>query len=449
MSTTALVWLRDDLRLGDNPALSAAISSADRVAILYVLDDVSPEVRPIGAASRWWLHHSLTRLSEDIAALGGSLILRRGAARDVLPAVVADVGATSVHWNRRYGSAREIDVELKRSLPDAHSYSGSLLHDPWSVTTGAGTPFKVFTPFWKSIVAGPAPRQPFAAPASLNGVSAPSDDLAEWGLLPTIPWATEFKSEWTPGEPGAHERLRRFLEHGLPMYHRRDEPGTPSTSGLSPHLRFGEISPYQVWQAVEDVVTPDTRANANRFLSEIGWREFSYHQLFFNTDIHRRNLRAEFDQFPWAAPNPDHLTAWKKGTTGVSLVDAGMRELWRIGTMHNRVRMVTASFLIKNLGIDWRIGEAWFWNTLVDADEASNPASWQWVAGSGYDAAPYFRVFNPELQAAKFDPDAVYRSRWIAEFNTPLYPEPIVSLAESRARALADYATMRGERPPH
>lgn len=449
MSTTALVWLRDDLRLGDNPALSAAISSADRVAILYVLDDVSPEVRPIGAASRWWLHHSLTRLSEDIAALGGSLILRRGAARDVLPAVVADVGATSVHWNRRYGSAREIDVELKRSLPDAHSYSGSLLHNPWSVTTGAGTPFKVFTPFWKSIVAGPAPRQPIAAPASLNGVSAPSDDLASWGLLPTIPWATEFESEWTPGEPGAHERLRRFLEHGLSMYHRRDEPGTPSTSGLSPHLRFGEISPYQVWHTIEDVVTPETRANANRFLSEIGWREFSYHQLFFNTDIHRRNLRAEFDQFPWAAPNPAHLTAWKKGTTGVSLVDAGMRELWRIGTMHNRVRMVTASFLIKNLGIDWRIGEAWFWNTLVDADEASNPASWQWVAGSGYDAAPYFRVFNPELQAAKFDPDAVYRSRWIAEFNTPLYPEPIVSLAESRARALADYATMRGERPPH
>jgi deoxyribodipyrimidine photo-lyase len=217
---------------------------------------------------------------------------------------------------------------------------------------------------------------------------------------------------------------------------------------LSPHFRFGEISPYQVWHAVEPLVTPETRANASRFLSEVGWREFSYHQLFHNTDIHRRNLRAEFDQFPWEKPNAAHLSAWKKGTTGIELVDAGMRELWKVGTMHNRVRMVAASFLIKNLGIDWRIGEAWFWNTLVDADEASNPASWQWVAGSGYDAAPYFRVFNPELQAAKFDPDSVYRARWIEEYNTPLYPEPVVSLSETRARALADYSTMRGERPP-
>jgi deoxyribodipyrimidine photo-lyase len=267
-------------------------------------------------------------------------------------------------------------------------------------------------------------------------------------LLPGRPWGSEFPQQWTPGETGARERLERFLANGLALYHRRDEPGIESTSGLSPHLRFGEISPYQVWHAVESVVTPETRANASRFLSEIGWREFSYHQLFHNTDIHRRNLRAEFDEFPWEKPNPEHLSAWKKGTTGVELVDAGMRELWKIGTMHNRVRMVAASFLIKNLGIDWRIGEAWFWNTLVDADEASNPASWQWVAGSGYDAAPYFRVFNPELQAAKFDPDSVYRARWIDEYNTPLYPEPIVSLSETRARALADYSTMRGERPP-
>jgi deoxyribodipyrimidine photo-lyase len=448
VSTTALVWLRDDLRLADNPALTAALAAADRVAILYVLDDESPEIRPIGAASRWWLHHSLARLGNDIAALGGHLILRRGAARDVLPAVVTETGATSVHWNRRYGSAREIDVDLKKSLPDAHSYTGSLLHDPWTVTTGAGTPFKVFTPFWKSILAGPAPRHAHPAPTALPGVVVPSDNLDSWNLPPTIPWATEFDTEWTPGETGAHERLNRFLADGLAMYHRRDEPGVESTSGLSPHLRFGEISPYQVWHAVEAVVTPETRANASRFLSEIGWREFSYHQLFFNTDIHVRNLRADFDDFPWSKPNPAHLSAWKKGLTGVSLVDAGMRELWRIGTMHNRVRMVTASFLIKNLGIDWRIGEAWFWNTLVDADEASNPASWQWVAGSGYDAAPYFRVFNPELQAAKFDPDSVYRTRWVDELNTPLYPAPIVSLSESRARALADYATMRGERPP-
>ena len=445
--STSLVWLRDDLRLADNPALSAAVSTGDRIAVLYVLDDESPEIRPIGAASRWWLHQSLHHLQQDLAALGGSLILRRGAARDVLPAVVAEVGATSVHWNRRYGSARAIDTELKVSLPDAHSYTGSLLHDPWSVTTGAGTPFKVFTPFWKSILAGPEPRQPLVAPASIAGVEAASDSLDSWNLLPERSWANDFPDQWTPGEKGAHERLERFLATGLALYHRRDEPGIESTSGLSPHFRFGEISPYQVWHAVESVVTPETRANASRFLSEVGWREFSYHQLFHNTDIHRRNLRTEFDEFPWEKPNAAHLSAWKKGTTGIELVDAGMRELWKIGTMHNRVRMVAASFLIKNLGIDWRIGEAWFWNTLVDADEASNPASWQWVAGSGYDAAPYFRVFNPELQAAKFDPDSVYRARWIEEYNTPLYPEPIVSLSETRARALADYSTMRGERP--
>jgi deoxyribodipyrimidine photo-lyase len=446
--TVSLVWLRDDLRVADNPALAAALGSSDRTAILYVLDDESPEVRPLGAASRWWLHHSLTDLQRTIAGLGGTLILRRGAARDVVPAVVREVGATSVHWNRRYGSAREIDVELKQALPDAHSHTGSLLHDPWRVTTGSGTPFKVFTPFWKSILAGPEPRLPFPAPTSITGVAATSDDLGSWGLLPTRSWADEFATVWTPGESGAENRLARFLDTGLGIYHRRDEPGIESTSGLSPHLRFGEISPYQVWHAVQRAANPATRANASRFLSEIGWREFSYHQLFHNTDLHRRNLRADFDHFPWQQPNAAHLGAWKKGVTGISLVDAGMRELWRIGTMHNRVRMVTASFLIKNLGIDWRIGEAWFWNTLVDADEASNPASWQWVAGSGYDAAPYFRVFNPELQAAKFDPDGAYRTRWIDEFNTPLYPEPIVSLAESRARALADYATMRGERPP-
>lgn len=446
--TTSLVWLRDDLRIADNPALSAALASADRVAILYVLDDESPEIRPLGAASRWWLHHSLRSLSRTISGLGGHLILRRGAARDVVPAVVAEVGATSVHWSRRFGASRHIDADLKATLPNAHSHNGTLLHEPWSVVTGSGTPFKVFTPFWKSILATHEPREPLAAPSAIPGVEVASDSLESWDLLPTIPWDIEFAQAWKPGEKGGHERLEAFIEKGLALYHRRDEPGIDATSRLSPHLRFGEISPFQVWHAVEKAARPETRANANRFLSEIGWREFSYHQLFHNTDIHERNLRPEFDGFPWTAPDPKILGAWKKGTTGISLVDAGMRELWRTGTMHNRVRMVAASFLIKNIGIDWRIGEQWFWDTLVDADEASNPASWQWVAGSGYDAAPYFRVFNPELQAAKFDPDADYRLRWVPEFGTPLYPDPIISLSDSRARALADYTTMRGERQP-
>lgn len=443
--TTALVWLRDDLRIADNPALTAALESAEHVAIVYVLDDESPEVRPLGAATRWWLHHSLTSLADSLERLGGRLILRRGAARDVIPALVAEVGATSVHWSRRFGAARAIDSDLKKVLPDAHSYNGTLLHEPWSHQTGGGTPFKVFTPFWKAYLAGEPPRAPLPTPTAIPGVDAPSDDLDSWGLLPTIPWDTQFHDTWRPGEPGANARLTNFIAHGLALYHRRDEPGVDATSRLSPHLRFGEISPYQVWHAVTAATTPETGANARRYLSEIGWREFSYHQLFHNTDIHERNLRAEFDGFPWTEPEARILDAWKKGTTGISLVDAGMRELWSIGTMHNRVRMVAASFLIKNLGIDWRIGEAWFWDTLVDADEASNPASWQWVAGSGYDAAPYFRVFNPELQAAKFDPDAAYRMKWIPEFGTPDYPEPVVSLSDSRARALADYAIMRGD----
>jgi deoxyribodipyrimidine photo-lyase len=443
--TTSLVWLRDDLRVADNPALSAALASADHVAILYVLDEESPEARPLGGASRWWLHHSLRSLSRTIADLGGHLILRRGAARTVVPAVVSEVGASSVHWSRRFGATRAIDADLKSTLPDAHSHNGTLLHEPWSHQTGGGTPFKVFTPFWKAYRAGEPPRHPLPAPTSIPGVTAPSDSLESWDLLPAIPWDQEFPSVWKPGEAGAHDRLDRFVANGLPLYHRRDEPGVEATSGLSPHLRFGEISPYQVWHAVESAATTDTHANATRFLSEIGWREFSYHQLFHNTDMHERNLRSEFDGFPWTPPDPAILDAWKKGTTGISLVDAGMRELWRTGTMHNRVRMVAASFLIKNLGIDWRIGEQWFWDTLVDADEASNAASWQWVAGSGYDAAPYFRVFNPELQAAKFDTDATYRMKWIPEFGTPMYPEPVVSLSDSRARALADYAIMRGD----
>jgi deoxyribodipyrimidine photo-lyase len=333
-------------------------------------------------------------------------------------------------------------------LPDAHSHNGTLLHEPWSLQTGGGTPFKVFTPFWKAHRAGEPPRDPFPAPDAIPGVEAPSDSLESWALLPAIPWDRDFPNVWSPGEAGAQARLDRFVEHGLAKYHRRDEPGVESTSGLSPHLRFGEISPYQVWHAIEAATTAENHANATRFLSEIGWREFSYHQLFHNTDIHERNLLSEFDGFPWSPPDPAILGAWRKGTTGISLVDAGMRELWGTGIMHNRVRMVAASFLIKNLGIDWRIGEEWFWDTLVDADEASNPASWQWVAGSGYDAAPYFRVFNPELQAAKFDPDATYRLRWVPEFGTPVYPDPIISLGDSRARALADYTTMRGERQP-
>jgi deoxyribodipyrimidine photo-lyase len=442
------VWLRDDLRITDNPALTAALASADSVAIVYVLDEVSSEARPLGRASKWWLHQSLTALASDIAKLGGHLILRSGSARDVIPALVSELGATSVHWSKRFGATRNIDADLKSSLPNAQSHHGSLLHEPWSLVSGAGTPFKVFTPFWKTYLANNVPRSPFPAPKAIPGVAAPSESLESWNLEPEIPWDAGLRESWTPGETGAHARLNDFLKRGLALYHRRDEPAVPATSRLSPHLRFGEISPYQIWHAVEAVTDAAARKNAAKFLSEVGWREFSFHQLFHNPDISTRNLRSDFDSFPWQPPNPQLLRAWRRGETGVSLVDAGMRELWATGTMHNRVRMVTASFLIKNLGIDWRIGEEWFWDTLVDADEASNPASWQWVAGSGYDAAPYFRVFNSELQAAKFDTDAEYRLEWVPEFGTPDYPDPIVDLAESRNRALAAYSAMKDELQP-
>jgi deoxyribodipyrimidine photo-lyase len=446
--SVSLVWLRDDLRIADNPALTAALASADSVAVVYVLDEVSSEARPLGRASKWWLHQSLTSLAADISKLGGHLILRSGSARDVIPSLVSELGATSVHWAKRFGATRNIDADLKSSLPNAQSHHGSLLHEPWSLVSGAGTPFKVFTPFWKTYLANNVPRSPFPAPKAIPGVAAPSESLESWNLEPEIPWDAGLNESWTPGETGANARLNDFLKRGLALYHRRDEPAVPATSRLSPHLRFGEISPYQIWHAVEAVTDAAARKNAAKFLSEVGWREFSFHQLFHNPDIHTRNLRSDFDSFPWQPPNPQLLRAWRRGETGVSLVDAGMRELWATGTMHNRVRMVTASFLIKNLGIDWRIGEQWFWDTLVDADEASNPASWQWVAGSGYDAAPYFRVFNPELQAAKFDADAEYRLEWVPEFGTPDYPDPIVDLAESRNRALAAYSAMKDELQP-
>ena len=454
MSSPSIVWLRDDLRVSDNPALCAALDRGEPVIVVFVLDDDSPEIRPLGAASRWWLHHSLTALGAETESLGSRLILRRGAARAVIPALVAETNAGAVFWNRRYGANRAIDADLKSSLTESgvtvQSFTANLLHDPWSHQTQGGQPFKVFTPFWKAYLNQHSPRLPWDAPASIPAPATrpASDDLAEWALLPTRDWADAFPTHWTPGEAGAHERLNDFLANGLELYHRRDEPGVPSTSHLSPHLRFGEISPYQVWHQTKLAAGPALDKNADRFLSEVGWREFSYHQLFMNPDISTRNLKPEWDAFPWKPVSQARLRAWKQGRTGIGLVDAGMRELWVSGTMHNRVRMVAASFLIKNLGIDWRIGEQWFWDTLVDADEASNPASWQWVAGSGYDAAPYFRVFNPELQAEKFDGDAVYRHTWIPEWGTSSYPQPIINLATSRTEALAAYEAMREPAAP-
>ncbi|MFD7870993.1 cryptochrome/photolyase family protein [Microbacterium sp. NPDC059771] len=438
MTSPSIIWFRDDLRLADHPALRAAMDRDAPVIALFVLDEESPGIRPLGGAAKWWLHHSLASLDERLREKGARLVLRRGPAERVVREVVTESGAGAVYWNRRYGRPeREIDAALKSSLRDqgltVESFAGSLLHEPWTVTTGSGTHYSVFTPFWRACRALPAPRAPLPEPRELDGVARPprSDAPGDWELLPTTPdWAGGLRDTWEPGEPAARRRLRHFLDHDLPAYDAaRDAPAAGATSLLSPRLRWGELSPFTVWAEATRV------EGSARFLSELGWREFAWHTLYHFPDLATKNLRPEFDAFPWPGLDPRQLDAWQHGETGIPLVDAGMRELWHTGYMHNRVRMVTASFLIKNLLIDWRLGEEWFWDTLVDADGANNAFNWQWVAGSGADAAPYFRVFNPELQAKKFDGDGEYVARWAPDAPTA----PIVDLAETRKAALAAY----------
>ncbi len=458
-----LVWFRDDLRISDNPALAAAAESGDDVVACYVLDEETEGIRPLGGASLWWLHHSLAALAQSLTELGIPLVLRRGAAGEVLPQLVDESSARAVAWNRRYGLAeRTTDAALKASFGEkdieATSYQANLLYEPWEVTAGSGGAYKVFTAFWRACLAYRTPRKPLPAPLSLHGPEIPSDELDAWGLLPTKPdWAQGLRDTWTPGEAGANTRLDDFLDGAAQGYKdKRDLPAVHGTSMLSPHLRFGEISPFEVWHAAQDHRDSSTAEGIRAFGSELGWREFSWQLLFFNPELATVNYRPEFDSFAWESATRSELKAWQRGRTGYPLIDAGMRQLWEIGWMHNRVRMATASFLIKNLMIDWRVGEKWFWDCLVDADAASNAASWQWVAGSGADASPYFRIFNPVLQSKKFDPDGTYLVRFVPELAdavnvhepwkgaAPGYPEPVVDLKESRARALSAYKALSG-----
>ena len=446
--TGALVWLRDDLRLADNPALRAAIDHGGDVTIAYVLDDESPGIRPIGAASRWWLHHSLAALDADLRAHGSRLVLRRGPAAAEIARLVADTGADAVFWNRRYGPVeRDLDAGIKSGLTDggtvAHSFAANLLWEPWTVLTGQGEPYKVFTPFWRAAQAMPEPRHPLPRPRDLPAPApVTSDDLDTWALLPTHPdWAGGLRDAWEPGEAGAHRRLEHFVDEALEDYDRRDEPAMASTSGLSPHLRWGEVSPHQVWHRLHDRLEPEQRQHASAFLRQLAWREFNWNEYFHCEDIATVNVRREFDAFPWREPDEHEVDRWRHGDTGFDLVDAGMRELWHTGAMHNRVRLAAGSFLVKNLLVDWRIGEQWFWDTLVDADPANNAANWQWVAGSGFDAAPYFRVFNPDRQLERFDPHREYVHRWVP--SDELRPEPMVDLKATRQRALDAYERMR------
>ncbi|MCP8938547.1 DNA photolyase family protein [Alsobacter sp. SYSU M60028] len=474
-----IVWFRDDLRLSDNPALTDAMRRGAPVLAAYVFDEESPDVRPPGGASRWWLHHSLSALERGLAARGGRLAIFRGAGAETIVGLAKAADAACVVWNRRYGAAeRQVDSAAKAALRsagrEAESFNAALLREPWEVKSRAGAPMKVFTPFWKAAQALGEPAAPTPAPARMPGLDGrwPGEiPLAALDLLPTRPdWAGGLRATWKPGEDGARERLSAFLDEDLRGYAaRRDRPDLPGTSRLSPHLRFGEISPRQVWHAAHAAALsaerPPSSTDLTKFLAELGWREFSYHLLFHNPDLATRNYQPRFDAMPWR-DDAAALEAWRRGRTGYPFVDAGMRQLWETGWMHNRTRMVAASFLIKHLLIDWRVGEAWFWDTLVDADPASNAASWQWVAGSGADAAPYYRIFNPVLQGEKLDPAGDYVRRFVPELadlppdaiHRPWsagpgllagiaskrgYPGPIVDHDAARARALAALAATR------
>ena len=481
----SILWFRDDLRLGDNPALQAALETGTPLLCLYILDE-GGDRRALGGAARWWLAQSLRALGRDIAARGGGLVLLRGNPDEIIPALARETSASGVYWNRRYGEKEiALDSRIKAALIAAgvlaRSFNGALLNEPWEVATQTGTPVKVFTPYWRAARARGEPLPPLGTPGRLTAAALPRKitDLAlkveALALEPTVPdWSGGMREAWTPGEAGAKANLFQFLENGLKGYgDNRNRPDLASTSRLSPHLRFGEISVRQIWHVAHSAFlngeTGAPRADLDKFTSELGWREFSHHLLFYNPDLASRNYNPRFDAFPWG-DNAAGLRAWQRGLTGYPIVDAGMRELWHTGWMHNRVRMITGSFLIKHLLIDWREGERWFWDTLVDADPANNAASWQWVAGSGADAAPYFRIFNPMTQSEKFDPDGVYLRRWLPElarvpdryiaqpWTAPPgvlaaagvklgtnYPKPIVDHDAGRQRALQAFAALKTE----
>ena len=466
-----IVLFRNDLRIGDNRALATAADSGRPVIPLFILDE--QDIRPAGGASRWWLHHSLAALGEAVEKLGNRLVLQRGATGRIVAQAIKATGADAVFWNRRYAPAAiAADTALERRLRadglEAESFDGFLLHEPSRVATQSGDFYKVFTPFYKRLASDGDPRDPVDAPKSLAPCQTvlESEKLDALGLLPKPDWTTGLGERWQPGEAGALVRLETFLAERVNGYAQgRDRPGEDATSGLSPHLAHGEITPFRIMAALRR----RRGQGVETFVKEVSWREFCYHLLFHSPKLHRENFRPEFDAFEWRSA-PSALKAWKRGQTGYPIVDAGMRELWQTGTMHNRVRMITASFLIKDLLIDWREGEEWFWDTLVDADAANNPANWQWVAGSGADAAPYFRIFNPVLQGEKFDPQGDYVRRYVPElaklpdrvvyrpWDAPAavlrdsgialgedYPHPIVDHAQARERAMAAYRATRGD----
>ena len=470
----SLHWFRQDLRLADNPALTAAAQDGAVIPV-YILDDDHAGDYKMGGASRWWLHHTLHALNDS---LDGKLVVLRGDPVTHLGALAEASGAVSVHWNRCYEPWRIVrDTAIKADLTGlglvVESHNGSLLWEPWEVTKADGTPYRVFTPYFRrGCLAAPPPRQPLPVPSQfeLAATDNQAAGIAGLKLLPNTGWDKMLAPHWQIGEAGAIARLAAFIDQDLLGYKDgRNFPARPNVSRLSPHLHWGEVSPNTVWYAAKDRMDAGiiNQEDGDHFLSELGWREFSHALLYYFPDLPRQNLQPRFDKFAWK-DDADALHRWQRGQTGYPIVDAAMRQLRQTGYMHNRLRMIVGSFLVKNLRLHWHHGEAWFWDCLVDADLANNRAGWQWIAGCGADAAPYFRIFNPISQASKFDPngefirhfvpelarlgDAYLFSPWEAPRQVldaanvvlgPTYPHPIVDVKSSRLDALAAFAALK------
>ncbi|GLQ45965.1 deoxyribodipyrimidine photo-lyase [Dyella lipolytica] len=470
--TIAIMLFRRDLRLTDNTALAAACKTNARVLPLYIHADHEEAPWNAGAASHWWLHHSLEALQRRLRGCGANLHLLQGDTLHVLRNVIERSGAAAVYWNRRYEPAAVTrDTQIKAALREqgvaVHTYSANLWSEPWQVETKQGEPYRVFTPYWRNLRPSITVTPPLLEPIGIKWVELPAGlTLAALKLLPRIRWDEGFGDTWRPGEAGAQDALELFCDDAIVDYAAgRDLPARHGTSRLSPHLHFGEISPRQIHHAIHrhtQRVDTRRRPDIEPYLRELGWREFAYHLLYHFPRTTTESFNPRFANFPWAPTNDAQLMRWQQGRTGIPLVDAGMRELWHTGWMHNRVRMIVASFLTKNLRQHWSHGARWFWDTLVDADLANNTLGWQWVAGCGADAAPYFRVFNPVSQARKFDPEGTYLRRWLPELaDLPVdllhepwhepsvlkrsgYPSPMVDVRASREEALSAFQSWRG-----
>lgn len=473
MNNPLVYWLRKDLRVSDNPTLTAAVKTGKPILAVYVLDQNPDDKWAMGAASRWWLHHSLTSLQRSLSKLRIQLVLRKGPVIIEIDSVLCETKADALYFSRMYepyeASVEQQIFEQYSQHIEVKRFRGYLLHEPETIRTGNGSPYKVFTPFYKAWQKQPQPQQPLTGPAEIRAYNkkVTGQLLQEWGLLPAQPdWAAQFTDIWQPGESGAQKQLNSFITQSSSKYSiLRNRPDVSGTSRLSAYLHFGEISPRQIWNAVQNHhKIPD---NGETYLRQLIWREFSYHLLANWPDLPDQAFKPEFNKFRWQQNNTG-LIAWQRGQTGYPIVDAGMRELWKTGWMHNRVRMIVASFLVKDLLIPWQLGESWFWDTLVDANLANNASGWQWVAGCGADAAPYFRIFNPVLQGQKFDPKGDYVRTWVPELKSlPVkyihspwlapqsalasarielgkqYPYPIVDHSEARDRALRAHQALK------